>query len=57
VLTGHGKDFQEVFLSRGLEDEIGQAFEHEIANEGWEVYIEVLTVILELLGIFDDSEV
>jgi hypothetical protein len=57
VLTSKGKDFQEVFRLGRLKDEIGQAFKHEITNEGWEVHVEVLTVVLELLRTFDDSEV
>jgi hypothetical protein len=46
-----------VFLGRGLEDEIGQAFEHEVPNEGRKIDVDVLSVILKFLRVFDDPQV
>jgi hypothetical protein len=57
VLSGNSKNLDEMFFSGRLKNEIGQAFEHEITNHGGEIDIEILTVILKLLRVFNDPEI
>jgi hypothetical protein len=46
-----------VFLSGGLENEIREAFEHEVPDQRREIHVEIIAVIFTLLRTFDDSEV
>jgi hypothetical protein len=56
VFTGKGKDFKEMFFSGGLKNKVGEALQHQVADQRREVYVEVIAVILEFLRITNHSQ-
>ncbi len=53
MISGKGKDLQQVFFSGGLENDIRQALQHEVPDQWRKIDVQVIAVVFELLRIID----
>jgi hypothetical protein len=53
MVSGKGKDLQQVFFSGGLKNDIRQALQHEVPDHDREINVKILAVIFKLLWIID----
>ena len=56
MVSGKGKDLEQVFFSGGLEDDIRQALQHEVPDHGRKIDIQVIAVVFEFLRIIDHPQ-